>query len=129
MNISFVYLLSLLFFSSDIDECTLNSDDCDDTLGTCINNDGSWDCECNTGYEGDGTTSGSGCSGECNNGFGRFRVRSLSKTDITMELSQCVTTMTVPGTVNVTWVMKGIEPLLGQDAVVSVITGLVGSGF
>ena len=36
-----------------------------------------------------------------------------------LELSQHVTTVTVPVTVNVIRVMKGMEPLLGQDVVVS----------
>lgn len=35
------------FFALDINECELNEHQCDHT---CINTDGSYYCECNTGY-------------------------------------------------------------------------------
>ena len=41
---------------SDIDECEEGTDNCDDDNGTCINNEGSFECTCNTGYSGDGVT-------------------------------------------------------------------------
>ena len=43
------------FFLLDIDECaddTLN--ECYPTLAMCKNSVGSYDCECNQGYQGDG---------------------------------------------------------------------------
>ena len=42
----------------DIDECTLNSDNCSSNAG-CANIDGSYECTCNNGYDGDGVS----CSG------------------------------------------------------------------
>lgn len=45
---SFVYVLL-----SDIDECSLKTDDCSD-LANCINTDGSYLCECIAGYTGEG---------------------------------------------------------------------------
>lgn len=45
---------------SDVDECTLGDDDCDENAG-CINNVGSFTCMCNTGY----SDSGSGRRGHC----------------------------------------------------------------
>lgn len=45
---SFVYILL-----SDIDECSLKTDDCSD-LAKCINNDGSFLCDCIKGYTGEG---------------------------------------------------------------------------
>jgi hypothetical protein len=39
----------------NIDECATNADDCHGNA-TCTDNDGGWDCACNTGYEGDGVT-------------------------------------------------------------------------
>ena len=48
----------------DIDECTATTDDCDTSLASCTNTVGSYTCICTTGYEGDGTNGGTGCSGE-----------------------------------------------------------------
>ena len=54
---------SICFPRTDVDECTLNTDDCHATFATCTNTDGSFTCTCNTGYDGDGVT----CTGEsCN---------------------------------------------------------------
>jgi hypothetical protein len=49
----------------DIDECTAQTDNCDDNA-TCQNNEGGFSCSCNTGYAGDGVT----CSDidECSQG-------------------------------------------------------------
>ena len=43
------YLLLICTFKSltDIDECTLNTDDCDQL---CVNDIGSYHCECYSGY-------------------------------------------------------------------------------
>jgi MYXO-CTERM domain-containing protein len=41
------------FTCMDIDECVLNTDDCD-PLATCTNTPGSYTCGCNPGYEGNG---------------------------------------------------------------------------
>ena len=54
-----VFLSSLIFIVADIDECSTNSHDCD-SLATCINTNGSFKCDCNEGYPGDGKS----CSGK-----------------------------------------------------------------
>eukprot|EP00041_Stephanoeca_diplocostata_P035105 m.1226699 g.1226699 ORF g.1226699 m.1226699 type:complete len:1645 (+) comp24638_c0_seq2:142-5076(+) len=41
---------------SDVNECELGSDTCDDPQHTCTNTDGSFVCECNDGYTVDGAT-------------------------------------------------------------------------
>ena len=41
---------------SDIDECAGGTDNCNDANGTCANTEGSFTCECNAGYAGDGVT-------------------------------------------------------------------------
>ena len=41
-------------FSSDIDECSNSTDSCDSNAN-CTNTEGSFTCQCNDGYEGDGT--------------------------------------------------------------------------
>ena len=45
----------LCFFVSwtDIDECALGTDNCDATA-TCTDTEGSFNCTCNPGFEGDG---------------------------------------------------------------------------
>jgi len=39
----------------DLDECLTETDDCN-ANAACINNDGSYECECNVGFSGDGLT-------------------------------------------------------------------------
>ena len=55
-----VILLMLNEFSSDIDECTTGTDNCD-ARAVCTNTVGSFTCVCQTGYIGNGVT----CSGMC----------------------------------------------------------------
>ena len=45
---------SLLVISLDVDECALNMDDCDQL---CVNDLGSYHCECYNGYFRDNNTS------------------------------------------------------------------------
>ena len=45
----------ILFFS-DVDECTENLHDCNDTHANCTNIPGSYSCVCNPSYYGDGKT-------------------------------------------------------------------------
>ena len=49
----FVYMLQRFISSSDIDECTNGNDTCH-INATCINTVGSYDCECLSGFMGDG---------------------------------------------------------------------------
>ena len=49
-------IVNLVFFS-DINECELPEINCD-MNAQCVNTDGSFDCTCNPGYFGNGTTCG-----------------------------------------------------------------------
>ena len=51
------------FVSLDINECIAATPLCD-TNTLCDNTEGSFTCTCNSGYSGDGTVAGSGCTGE-----------------------------------------------------------------
>ena len=53
------YLSLFQIISSDIDECVLGTDNCDENAA-CTNTAGSFTCACNTGYSGDGVT----CTGK-----------------------------------------------------------------
>ena len=57
----------------DIDECFVGQDNCDDDRASCNNTFGSFSCECNLGYSGDGTIGNCGkleCDrGMCNEGL------------------------------------------------------------
>ena len=44
---------SLFFESTDIDECAQDQDDCHSN-GVCMNTIGSYTCQCNAGFQGDG---------------------------------------------------------------------------
>ena len=48
-----IYIVYLIFV--DIDECATASHDCHE-YATCTNTVGSYTCECNTGFNGDGNT-------------------------------------------------------------------------
>ena len=48
-----LFKCSLIFSSSDVDECVTNMHNCDDNA-TCINTVGSFHCMCNMGYSGIG---------------------------------------------------------------------------
>ena len=50
-----MYLYIQMFHSSDIDECSSGTYNCD-TNATCTNIPGSFTCTCNQGYTGDGVT-------------------------------------------------------------------------
>lgn len=52
-------LLFYIFVSVDINECTEDTDNCDQDA-MCTNTRGSFSCTCNIGFSGDGTN----CSGE-----------------------------------------------------------------
>ena len=53
---------------SDIDECFVEQDNCDDDRASCNNTFGSFSCECNLGYSGDGTIGNCGKL-ECDRGM------------------------------------------------------------
>ena len=54
MRVLFTVCLSLCdLYSSDIDECALRTDNCD-ANAECTDTDGSFNCTCNPGFEGDG---------------------------------------------------------------------------
>ena len=42
-------------FKSDVDECSLDPSPCDEN-SNCTNNDGSYNCTCKEGYQGNGST-------------------------------------------------------------------------
>ena len=44
----------MVFQLTDIDECTRNTDNCDDVLANCTNTEGGYNCTCIEGYDGDG---------------------------------------------------------------------------
>lgn len=44
-----------MYFSLDLDECALGTDSCSDQA-QCTDTDGSYTCDCNPGFEGDGIT-------------------------------------------------------------------------
>ena len=56
---NYCYLLSVVIFYPDIDECSEGMDNCDENAN-CTNTMGGYNCACNTGYEGDGF------AGSCN---------------------------------------------------------------
>lgn len=45
--------MSMYYLLSDVDECTLGTNSCD-TNAKCLNTDGSFACNCNNGFAGDG---------------------------------------------------------------------------
>ena len=51
--------MDVLFFDTDIDECSASIRVCDDNAN-CKNNRGSYDCSCKPGFTGDGKS----CVGE-----------------------------------------------------------------
>ena len=53
------YHLLYWYFTTDVDECAEDSVSCD-INATCINTAGSFECICNEGFEGNGTT----CTGK-----------------------------------------------------------------
>ena len=49
---SIILVCTNVHIHSDIDECTSGSDDCDPVSTIlCVNHDGGYVCECNSGYE------------------------------------------------------------------------------
>ena len=66
---SFYFCPSLIIIHHrlDVDECTLTDFDTGCVPGAenglCQNTDGSYKCGCQSGYQGDGTVSGTGCTG------------------------------------------------------------------
>ena len=65
-NSKVMYILHPLFFVLlsvlDGDECSDGSHTCDGNA-TCTNTPGSFMCACNSGYSGNGSTEGTGCTG------------------------------------------------------------------
>ena len=48
--------MKLVFFKSDIEECSLGTDLCDRDNGLCTNSPGGYSCQCKEGYQGNGFT-------------------------------------------------------------------------
>ena len=48
-----ISMSSYILVSTDIDECAQDLDDCH-TNAACVNTIGSYTCQCNTGFQGDG---------------------------------------------------------------------------
>ena len=55
-------MLSLIFFFSDVDECSSELDVCV-SEANCSNTEGGFSCQCPFGYIGDGRSDGNGCAG------------------------------------------------------------------
>ena len=55
-----IQLIMMCYFCSDMDECELGLDNCHPNA-TCSDVEGGFECFCNIGFEGDGTT----CISEC----------------------------------------------------------------
>ena len=53
------FCIRFFMFYTDVDECSDGTDNCH-TEASCTNNDGGFDCTCNSGYSGNGVT----CSGK-----------------------------------------------------------------
>ena len=51
----FFFVLFCFLFFSDINECMIGTHTCD-AMSSCTNSDGSFECSCNVGFEGDGIT-------------------------------------------------------------------------
>jgi len=51
----FLNLLHILHFTADENECLTNRNNCD-AHAECINDDGSYQCVCNPGFQGNGET-------------------------------------------------------------------------
>ena len=50
------FLFLIFFCKLDMDECAMNTDNCDDTFADCSNTPaGSFTCTCIAGYTGDGS--------------------------------------------------------------------------
>ena len=49
-----IWFINFICYHSDIDECQLGRDDCDENA-ECTNTLGSYVCTCKEGYSGDGT--------------------------------------------------------------------------
>ena len=64
-NVCSSRLFAILYSRVDVDECTIDSDDCVDGA-TCVNTAGSFTCSCPPGFNGDGRASDVGCSGKTN---------------------------------------------------------------
>ena len=54
VHVPVVLIYNILSCCTDIDECAEQSDQCDEAHADCSNTIGSYECECNVGFTGDG---------------------------------------------------------------------------
>ena len=95
------YILHILklngFFSSDINECTIGTDNCD-VHAVCTNTVGSFICTCRSGYDGDGIT----CSGKTNylkvysKKIGSVIMKGYFYSQISMSVPEALTIIVMP---------------------------------
>lgn len=81
----------------------MNTDNCVDTLATCADTAGSFTCTCNAGYQGDGTTAGTGCSDVDECALGTHTCDAYARCDNTVGSFECRGLFAVSPFQNLAW--------------------------